>query len=144
MIGRTFNPKLINGIVNDPSIRPHIGGDVMQPLDLTAFIDNQDNVALVGEHGALLWNWTAPNCFEVHTGILKEGRGAWAAAFAKAGVQWMREYGALHLWTRVLPDAVHVRRFTLKAGFKPAGQNALDWGQGPVIYDLFDWRAPCR
>lgn len=144
MIGRTFRPSIINILANHPEIRPHIGGDVSQPLDLTQFCDCRDNVALVGEHGALCWGWTAPNCYEVHTMVLPEGRGAWAYAFAQAGIAWMREYGALHLWTRVHPDAAHVRRFALKAGFNPAGQNTIDLGAGPVTYDLFDWRASCR
>jgi hypothetical protein len=76
--------------------------------------------------------------------VLPEGRGNGLMTFAKAAVHWMREHGALHLWTRVPQDAPHVRRFTLKAGFQPAGQNTIDLGAGPVTYDLFDWRAKCQ
>lgn len=144
MIGRTFNASLLNHLANHPEIRPHIGGDVTQPIDLTEFASREEHIGLVGEHGGFLCSWTAPHCYEVHTLILPEGRGRWAYDFARAGRDWMQEFGALHLWTRVHPQAPHVRRFTLRAGFKPAGQHTADLGVGPVTYDLFDWRARCQ
>jgi RimJ/RimL family protein N-acetyltransferase len=144
MISRTLNRRLMESIANHPEVRPHIGGDPEAPLDLTAFFENDQNIALVGEHGGFLCGWSAPSVYEIHTMVLPEGRGQWAYDLAKAGRNWMEEFGALHLWTRVHPDAPHVRRFTLKAGFKPAGQNTIDLGDGPVTYDLFDWRAKCQ
>lgn len=143
MIERTFDAVRINYLVNHPSVRPHIGGDVTQPLDLAGAVADRQNVFLNGEHGGFACCWSAPETYEVHTFVLPEGRGRWAYELARAGRDWMATFGALHLWTRVHPDAANVRRFTLRAGFMPAGHHTLDLGTGPVTYDLFDWRRGC-
>jgi len=146
MIGlkRSFDPERANYLVNHPSVRPHVGGDVSAAIDLAAFVAERQNVFLDGEHGGFAFTWSAPRTYEVHTFILPEGRGEWAAEFAELARDWMGDNFADHLWTRVHPEAVNVRNFTLKAGFKPAGTNTLDLGAGPVAYDLFDWRPECQ
>ncbi len=141
---RTFDSRWVNAVVNHPDIRPWVGGDISQPLDLSAAVADRANIFLAGEHGGFACCWSAPQTYEVHTFILPEGRGAWARAFARDGRDWMEREGATHLWTRVHPDAAHVRRFTLQAGFSPAGQHTIDIGQGPVAYDIFDWRPECQ
>lgn len=137
---RTYDVALMNWLVNHPSIRPHVGGDPAEPLDFTDAIANHDNHFLAGGHGGISAIWTAPGTYEIHTFVLPEGRGAWAAAFAMWGRQYLVEQGASHLWTMVHPDAANVRAFTLKAGFTPAGSRVVDLGAGPVPYDVFDWR----
>lgn len=144
MIRRTFDAARINELVNHPSVRPHIGGDPEQPLDLSAAVSDRTNVFLLGEHGGFACCWTAPRTYEIHTFVLPDGRGRWAYQLAQHGRDWMADYGALHLWTRVHPEAENVRRFTLAAGFVPAGTHTIDIGTGPVTYDLFDWRHECQ
>jgi hypothetical protein len=144
MIQRCFDAGRINDLVNDPSIRPHIGGDPDAPLDLTAAVNDRMNVFLLGEHGGFAFTWSAPRTYEVHTFILPEGRGPEALELALTARGWMEEHFADHLWTRVHPDAANVRAFTLKAGFEPAGSHTIDLGAGPVAYDLVDWRSPCQ
>lgn len=144
MIERSFDADKLNALVNDPSIRPHVGGDPDVRLDLTAAVANPNNVFLLGEHGGFLCDWMGPGDYQIHTFILPDGRGPWGFAFAKAGREKMAEMGALHLWTRVATDARHTRAFTMRAGFKPAGQDTLDLGVGPVTYDLYDWRPACQ
>jgi hypothetical protein len=141
LIIRSFDARLLNRLANDPDIRPFIGGNPDNPLDLSAAVANADNVFLAGEFGAFCCSWTAPDTYEIHTLILPEGRGKWAYRFAKGAREWMREFGAKHLWTRVAPDARGVASFTRKAGFSACGQNTIDLGAGPVTYDLFEWRA---
>lgn len=144
MMQRTFDAARVNYLVNHPSIRPHVGGDPEAPLDLTAAVNDHANVFLDGDHGGFACTWSAPSVFEVHTFILPEGRGAWAAGFAALGRAAMAEmYGAKHLWTRVHPEAANVRSFTLKAGLRPAGTRTFDLGAGPVAYELYDWRSIC-
>lgn len=143
MIERTFDAGRLNELVNHETIRPHVGGDPETYIDLTAAVADQANHFLVGEHGGLACSWSAPKTYEIHTFVLPEGRGPWARDFARAGRDYMEEIGATHLWTRVHPDAAHVRRFTLQAGFEPAGTHTIDLGAGPVAYDLFDWRPIC-
>lgn len=140
---RCFDPARVNYLVNHPSIRPHIGGDGVSVMDLSEAVQNRDNVFLDGEHGGFAFIWTAPRTYEVHTFILPEGRGEWARDFADLARDWMGDNFADHLWTRVHPEAGNVRAFTLRSGFKPAGEQTLDMGAGPVKYDLFDWRREC-
>lgn len=144
MLQRTFDIERLNGIFNDPSVRPHIGGDGESFIDLAAAVEDRANVFLSAEHGAFAFTWSAPGVFEVHTAVLPEGRGAWAAEFADTAREAMADmWGATHLWTRVPQDAENVRRFTLAAGLKPAGQHTLNLPSGAVEYDLYDWRPEC-
>jgi streptogramin lyase len=143
MMQRCFDAARINTLVNDPSIRPFIGGDGESALDLTAAVDDPQNVFLMGEHGGFAFTWSAPRTYEVHTFILPTGRGPEALEMALTARGWMEEHFADHLWTRVHPDAANVRKFTLKAGFVPAGTHTIDLGTGPITYDLYNWRSPC-
>lgn len=138
---RTFDADRMNYLINHPAIRPFIGGDPDVELDFTGPIANDENVFLDGEHGGFACIWTAPGTYEIHTFVLPEGRGEWALKFAEWGKQFLADLGAKHLWTCVHPDAANVRSFTLKMGFEPAGRHRVDFGQGPVLYDLFDWRS---
>lgn len=144
MIERSFDAEIINALVNHPAIRPHVGGDPSVPIDLTAAVGNTDNYFLLGDHGGFACSWTAPKTYEIHTFVRPEGRGKWAYQLARAGRDYMEAIGATHLWTRVHPDAENVKRFTLAAGFKPAGSHTVDFGIGPQIYDLYDWRTTCQ
>lgn len=143
MMERCFDADRINALVNDPSIRPHVGGDGKSWLDLSAAVADEQNVFLLGEHGGFAFTWSAPRTYEVHTFILPAGRGKWARAAARFARDLMEADYADHLWTRVAPEAANVRAFTLLNGFKPAGQHTIDLGGGPVTYDLFDWRPEC-
>lgn len=142
MIARSFDAERINDLVNHPSIRPHVGGDLEVEIDLSAVVADDQNYFLMGEHGGFAYTWSAPHIYEVHTFILPDGRGRAAYHLARESLAFMGEIANL-IWTRVHPDAANVRRFTLAAGFRPAGRHTIDLGAGPVAYDLFDWRSPC-
>lgn len=132
---------LINRFANDPSIRPFIGGK--GPLDLTA-ITQGANVALFGEYGGFCLSWCAPDTYEIHTLILPEGRGQWAFDWAAQSIAYMERLGAIQMWTRVHPDHRHTAIFTRKMGLKPCGEIMTDYGDGPVLYKMFNWRKPCQ
>lgn len=141
MIERSFDAARINALVNDPTIRPYIGGDITQPLDLTGAVVDR-NVFLLGEHGGFAVTWCAPGIYEVHTFILPGGRGLWAIRAARKGFAIMRdEYGAERIWTRVEETQANVRAFTLAVGFKPVGAMPFDLGAGNKMYQLYEWRA---
>lgn len=137
---RTTDAERINFLVNHPAIRPFIGGDGSSEIDLSAAVADPANIFVDGKHGGFAFTWSAPGVYEVHTFVLPDGRGAWAASFAREARNYMQNSGARHLWTRVHPDAINVREYTLRAGFEPAGTHTIDLGTGPVAYDLFDWR----
>lgn len=142
MLGRCFDAGIINATVNHPDVRPYVGGDVTQPLDLSAAIEQPRNVFLMGEHGGFGLSWCAPHTYEVHTFIVPNGRGRWALAATREGIATMRdEYGADRIWTRVADDHLHTKLFTRAAGMKPAGEMAFDLGVGPTLYKLYEWRA---
>jgi hypothetical protein len=141
-LARTFDAERINSLVNDPSIRPYVGGDGKSFLDLTDAVANRDNHFVEGEHGAFSFTWSAPRVYEVHTFILPEGRGKWSRSFALAARDYMRF--ADKLWTRVPVGADNIRLFTLDAGFSRCGHQTINLGAGPVPYDLYEWIPQCR
>ena len=144
MITRSFDVARVNYLANHPSIRPFVGGDPSVPLDLTAVVECPDNQILLGEHGGFVAAWTAPGTYEIHTFVLPEGRRGWALQAALAARGHLQSIGADHLWTRVERGAENVRKFTVAAGFEPCGEQTLDLGAGPTLYDLYHWRKPCH
>lgn len=141
---RTFDAEFVNRIVNDPTVRPFVGGDGESYIDLTAAVSDDKNHAMMGGHGGFLCTWSAPGTYEIHTFILPEGRGAAAIALALETRAYLESIGATHLWTRVDKTMGNVRKFTLAAGFKPCGEQTLDLGGGPTAYELFNWRPSCQ
>lgn len=133
---RTFDADRINYLVNHETIRPTCGGDVGEYLDFTPLVRDRQNIFLDGEFGGLAFIWSAPRVFEVHVYILPEGRGRWGFDFAMRSRDYMADHADM-LWARV--DNPALRYFTMKAGFKPCGQQVIDIGQGPVTYTLYKW-----
>ncbi len=141
MLERSFDSVAINRLANGADIRPFVGGDPAQPLDLSAAVNDPRHVFLMGEHGGFACIWTAPFCYEVHTMIRAEGRGRWGFEAGRAGLEYMKAYGAKHLWTRV-PDAMaNVRHYTAAIGFTYCGNEMVDLGIGAQPYRLYEWRA---
>lgn len=144
ILARSFDAERANQIVNDPSVRPSVGGDPEQELDMSRAIADLKNIFLDGDHGGFLLIWTAPKAWEIHTFILPSGRGKWAFDAARFMMDVMREdYGAQHLWTRILPEHRHTQIFARRGGLSPAGWEIFDLGNGPEKFDLFDWRQGC-
>jgi hypothetical protein len=136
LVRRTFDAERINTLANDPAVRPFVGGDGESRIDLTEAVANRDNVFLDGEHGAFALSWSAPGVYEVHTLILPEGRGQWAAEFASEMLAYMTREGATMLWTRVPKLMPHVGFFARRAGMREAGEQRF---MG-VDYLLMTWR----
>ena len=143
MIAQTVDADIVNGIANNPDVRPYIGGD--GHLDLTPALENPLNVALWGEHGGWFYAWSAPGVYEVHTLVLPSGRGAWARNAAKQSLTLMSERGAVMIWTRIRRDLRHVRAFAVMCGLRSAGHASFDLGDGSHDYELMIWRPnPCQ
>lgn len=139
---RSFDAEAVNAFVNHPDIRPFIGGDITQPADLSGPVECDKNICLLGEYGGFLGIWTSPDSYEVHTFIVPEGRGPWAARAAQAGIGMMKDgYGARQLWTRVADGRENVSGFARIAGMTPAGEAVWDIGSGPTLFHIYDWRA---
>lgn len=135
---RTYDADLINGIINDPDVRPFMGGDTKQAIDLAPWVFNGDNVFLVEGDGGFGFIWTAPDTYEVHAFFSRRGmRAAFMGLRARA---WMESYGARHLWTRIPDYDAGMLKYMRVMSFSSCGFQTLDAGNGPHRYELFDWR----
>lgn len=142
LLHRSFDAVAVNAFVNHPDIRPHIGGDITQPVDLSGSVASDKNIFLLGAQGGFMLIWTSPDAYEVHTFILPEGRGRWAAQAARNGIGMMKyKFGARQIWTRVAEGRDNVIGFTRAAGMEPAGSAVWDIGSGPQTFHIYDWRA---
>ncbi len=139
LLSRCADAAVLNSLVNDPAIRPSVGGDPAMPLDLSALAGDPSHFFLVGAHGGFGYLWCAPRVFEVHTFVLPAGRGAWAAQAAAESLATISQ-DADKVWTRVAPDAPNVAAFARRAGFQAVGTKVSDLGKGPVPYTLMEWR----
>lgn len=86
MIRRTFDPTLLNEVVNHPDVLPWTGSKV--PLDLSGAITNPLNFTLVTEGGGFLLVCQEPAIYEVHSLFVPEARRATIRAM-KAGFDYM-------------------------------------------------------
>jgi hypothetical protein len=136
-IERHFDALRLNELANHPDIRPTCGGDGKSPLDLTDFVADRKNHAVVWDRGAFMFQWSAPQTYEVHIMVEPEGRGRNAYRMALAGIAYIVAQGAERLWARIAKSAKALRHYTAQAGFVKCGSDILDIGFGPVAYDLY-------
>lgn len=83
-VERVGNPIWLNKIANSPEVLPHIKGWLIPPLDMSAVVENRENVCLAGEFGAVIFHAIQPGIVEGHSMCLKAGRGSWMLEFAQA------------------------------------------------------------
>jgi hypothetical protein len=133
VIERVFSADSLNKIVNDPSVYPWVCGAHDGPLDLSGVVADQKNVALVGEHGGVVFHQHQPGYYEAHTQMLPAGRGRWALRAVNEALHWMfTRTDAVEIVTRVprgnlaalaLTRAIHgVYEFTVPSGWVIAGE----------------------
>lgn len=141
-ITREQHARNINTIVNHPDVKPWVQGAIEGDLDLSPAVI-EPNVLLMGEHGGLLYKRHQPGLYEVHTSILKEGRGPWALLMARATLHWMfTRTDAMEIMTRI-PKGNYPARVLAKAcGFRFDFTNPRGWTkEGTVIpADIFGLR----
>lgn len=139
-IQRHFDALRLNQLANHPDIRPTCGGDGKSPLDLGPFVADPRNHAVVWDRGAFMFQWSAPQTYEVHIMVEPEGRGRNAYRMALAGIAYIVAHGAERLWARIAQGMKALRHYTVAAGFTHCGTDTLDIGFGPVTYDLYQWK----
>jgi hypothetical protein len=133
MIEQARGAERLNAIANHPAVRPWVSATPEQELDLSVTIADPQNVALVGEHGAMLFAFLQQGLYEAHTMVLPEGRGGWALDFVQDCLKLMFcATGAMELMTRVpkgnlaaraLARSIHgVYCFTNPAGWARDGK----------------------
>ncbi len=126
----------INGIVNHPDVRPLIGEVEFGDVDMSPFVEVDQHWFLMGEHGGFAALWRAPAVYEIHTFILKTGRGRWARNAAFEALTYASIHGAQMLFTLVPYERPEVELFTTMMGFKPTGQDVPLMGVPHMVYKL--------
>lgn len=109
----------VNAILNHPEVRPWVADIGEGKIDLSASVDNLDNVLLMGEHGAIFFVFILPGTYECHTQILPSGRGPWAAKFAISVLDWMfSRSNAWEVTTRVPAGHIGALALARSVGFR--------------------------
>jgi hypothetical protein len=135
---RATDAVRLNEIVNNETVRPFVRG-APGPLDLSQVVADQNNVVLVGEHGAIVFQHHQPGLFEAHSQCLPEGRGAWMVLFTRACIHWMMtRVFAVDLMTRVPRGNVAAKVLTKMVGGEFEFTDHHDvWNGKPVPADIF-------
>lgn len=114
---RTFDATFLNQVVNDPRVRPWLGGDRKSRLDLQPAID-AGAIALINRDGGFLFVPKGEGVFEVHTQFLPSVKGK-AVWFAREAARYMfKTVGAEKLVTDVPEDNQAALALALKTGFE--------------------------
>jgi hypothetical protein len=115
---RTFDAALVNDFLNDPAIRPTVGGEGV--LDASVLLADRRNVCLLSEAGGALFAWRGPGVFEGHSFFRCRGREAISLGRALLA-NVFNEHGARMVWGLTPIDLKHVRWFNRKLGFVSHG-----------------------
>lgn len=119
VIRREFDATRINEVLNDPSVRPWVADATNDLIDISRLVENRNNFLLMGEFGGCLFVKILPGIYEVHTQVLKSGRGEWARNLSKACAHYIFTKSDAHeILTRVPRGHVAAKIFTLLTGFR--------------------------
>lgn len=150
MMERHRSAEFVNRVANDPSVFPHICGPFSGEVDLTPLIENENCIALMGEHGGFVFLYCGDNVYDAHSIVLPSGRGPWALNAAKESLDWIFEYGANEVLMRVPRGNIAVRALVrcLKGKLKFHEKEGWWRGNEKIPADVFsvtakDWKQ-CR
>ena len=136
MLERCFDAGFINRVVNHPDVRPYVGDPDLGELDMTPLVERPEHWFLMGVHGGFLLAWSAPETREVHTFVMPEGRGRWAARARSAMLSYARNNGARRLWTKIDPATPHVAHFARQGGMQLTDEVIETFGNPYRIYAM--------
>ena len=135
MLARSYDAAHINAVVNHPDVRAFVGGGD-EELDLTPLVERPEHWFLMDDHGGFLLAWSAPNVREVHTFVLPEGRGQWAADRRSEMLDYARDNGTKVLWTKIPSEWPHVERFARQGGMRPTDDVLETFGKPYRIFTM--------
>lgn len=114
---RATDARFLNYVANHPDVRDGLLLERNVQLDYAPALKNQSNVALIGEHGGMLFHCLLPGLYEVHTQVLLSGRGEWTLAMAQSALHWMfARTNATEIMTRVPEGNKGALTLTLNLG----------------------------
>jgi len=122
---RTFDPELLNRVVNHPAVRPWLGGG--GAIDVTPLLDNHANYALVGDGGGFVFIDKGGGVYEAHSQFLPHTTDNVRACAAEA-LRFMFTETPCTRITSMLPDGnVVAKRFSNSMGFTPTHRDEAAW-----------------
>lgn len=130
MITRTMDATFLNEVANNPEVRPFLGGG-LEPLDLTAKVQDPNNIALLGDDGGWLLQGMMPGVYELHTLFLPAGRGRAYFARAKEALRYVfTATDALEILTKCPDDNAGARMAASLVGFRERFRREGVWNVG--------------
>jgi hypothetical protein len=136
MLTRSFDTARINEVVNHPAVRPFVGAVSYGELDVAPVVAKTEDWFLMGDHGGFLLSWSAPGVREIHTFVLPEGRGRWAADARAEMLDYARANGTRTLWTKIDPVHRHTVQFARRGGMQPTEEMILMLGTPYQVYKM--------
>lgn len=136
MLTRSFDTARINEVINHPEVRPYVGAVSYGYVDMAPVVAKQEDWFLMGDHGGFLLSWSAPGVREIHTFVLPEGRGRWAAKARAEMLGYARENGTHTLWTKIDPEHRHTVQFARRGGMQPTADVINAFGTPYQVYKM--------
>jgi len=130
---RSNDAEFLNRVVNDPSVHPFVSFG-RGPIDLTAVVNNHDNVFLANEHGGFLYV-SHGDTFEVHTQFLPEGRGDTATLARESLFYMFTQTPCVRIDTLIPPFNKTAKRLAEAVGMKSVAQAEV-FGFPVTVYML--------
>lgn len=131
-------PALAN-IMNDPSVRPRLGGDGSSWFDPSELIGDEKNVLLFDEGGGQFFHWKGPGIFEAHSFYLVRGREALDRG-SEAVRLMFADYGAEKIWRATPIENRAARWFNRQLGFHSLGEVHMPFYGENGACELFELR----
>jgi hypothetical protein len=119
----------INQLLNDPLIRPTIGGEGV--LDCTTLLSDPRNICLFDDDGGALFRWSGPGIYEGHSFFRVRGREA-----IRKGRDILSAIEAEKIWGATPIALKAARWFNRQVGFQSLGE--IDTPEGRC--ELFEMR----
>jgi hypothetical protein len=119
----------INALLNDPLIRPTIGGE--GELDASDLLADRRNICLFDERGGALFRWSGPGVYEGHSFFRVRAREA-----IEIGKHILSLIDCEKVWGATPLHLKHVRWFNRQLGFRSLGE--IDTPEGRC--ELFEMR----
>lgn len=139
---------ICNAIVNHPTVRPGMISANDEVLDLRPLAHDPRGVLLLGEpaFGCFLCYRVLDGVYEVHAGILPEGRGPWCLEFGLSSVRHMfTTTDAIEIITRIPQGHIGTLALAKRTGFKERWQRphcrfrGQDVPYGVWSVSMLDW-----
>ena len=139
-VERQFDAHFVNRVANHPEVAPFVRGYLLGKMNFAEAVADQNNVFLVGEHGAMIFHRHQPGLYECHTMTLPQGRGHWTLRFVQSCLFWIFTHTeAVEIMTRVpkgnLPALALVR--AIKGVYEFTNRRGWVMDNDPVPAEIY-------